>query len=50
MKNLIFQPVMSFVLLTLVGCSQNQLKAFQQQLSDVSTMMSYGKQQTSEKS
>ena len=49
MKNLIFQSVMSFVLLTLVGCSQNQLKAFQQQLSDVSTMMSSGEQQTSEK-
>lgn len=37
------------MLLTLVGCSQNQLKAFQQQLSDVSTMMSPGEQQTSEK-
>ncbi|WP_427166970.1 hypothetical protein [Citrobacter koseri] len=49
MKNLIFQPVMSFVLLTLVGCSQNQLMAFQQQLSDVSTMMSPGEQQLSEK-
>lgn len=49
MKKLILQPVMAFVLLPLMGCSQNQLSQLKQQLSDVNAMMSPVGQHTSEK-
>lgn len=49
MKTLILKPVIPFILLTLAGCSQNQLNQFQQQLSDVSALMSSGEQQAAEK-
>lgn len=42
MKKLILCSGISFVLMALAGCSQNQLNQFQQQLSDVSTMISPG--------
>ncbi|MCL5592319.1 hypothetical protein [Enterobacter roggenkampii] len=40
MKKLILCSGISFVLMALAGCSQNQLNQFQRQLSDVSTMIS----------
>lgn len=49
MNNQCFKSVVPFFLLTLAGCSQNQLSAFQQQLSDVSTIMSSGDQQAAVK-
>ena len=49
MKKLILCSGISFVLMALAGCSQNQLNQFQRQLSDVSTMISPGEQHPSEK-